>query len=199
MLHSDIDRTSLTIQPSTQTLQWWLNRDFISPILKQELAKVNVLLTPKESYIDDTSRFFPQGTEAVLYFLKNANSAGIIIDICIEDSDYQELLLHSEVLTLPDFILQLIVAPIFAGLLVEFLRNRLGSRQSKTTVRSSITIVDDDSHESITLTYEGNAKEFEEVMGKTISLLDKPAKLSQLRQMADLDYEERIRRLSQDK
>jgi hypothetical protein len=141
---------------------------------------------------------YPSSTktgQAQLQYLQR-HSEILHVDICITDEEYKELVLHSDLLTLPDFIILYVAAPVLAALLAEYLMKKLGSRQDKTTVKTRITLTDKEGKRSVKVSYEGNATDFDKIVGGTLRLIDNTDALDELLETADLDYEKRIQRLS---
>jgi hypothetical protein len=189
--------SELKIHSSNETLVAWTNKSFIPQTLRQQLAEANVLITPSSGYGTFDGHYFPQGTENVLHFLRARQQDSFHIDICIDDKDYKELTLHSDLVTLPDIIVLYIGAPMLAGLLVEYIKYKLGSRINKTSIKANITLTDETAERSVTLSYEGNANDFDKIAGETLRLIDNPQSLDYLKDTTDIEYEERIRRLTE--
>ncbi len=184
----------MQLQSSTDTLKKWVASDFLSNETKANLAKAKVLLVPQRGYLGETGWFFPSGTEVLLSYFR-ANNQGGSIDICIEDSNYREVDLRSDTIWLPEFVLVALVAPTFVGLLVEYLKHRLGSKFDSSTVKTTITITDEDKGRSVKLSYNGKASEFDKIVGETLRLVNDSESFDILEKTIDVEYEERIERL----
>jgi hypothetical protein len=130
--------------------------------------KANVLLVPIEGFRERTDPMFHQGTEDLLQFLRESPNEDIRVDICIEDEDYRELALHLDLLVLASAVVTLVVAPIVADLIAEYIKRRLGSREPETIVRSEMFVYDERTGRSVRFSYEGPASAYRDTMANAI-------------------------------
>lgn len=157
---------NLTKEESNETINSWINRDYIGEELREKLEQATALIVPNENPHTGMSHtpYFPEGTEHLVSFLENSNTENQNIDICIEENDYKELALHADLLTIANVIVTMFGAPIIVKLVADYISKRVGSRKDDTTVKSSLTVTDANSGKSINLTYEGPASTYEKVM-----------------------------------
>lgn len=183
----------LTIEPSDKTLDYWLDRPYLSAQTREELRGANLLMVPNSGHAHVEMLMFPETTEDFANYLRASGNDALKFGICIEENDFKELHLHSNELTLPEIIVFYLLAPTLTSFIASFLVSRLGSNLPKTTLRANITITDGD--RSVKLSYDGNAADFDEVVGNTIRLVDSSQALDTLQETADLDHEARLKRL----
>jgi hypothetical protein len=156
---------SLTKEKSNETIESWSRRSYIGQELQAKLAKADALIVPYEGYGEKGDvHYFPEGTEHLISFLQRNNHGDQHIDICIEDSDYKELAEHHDLLIIAGAIATSVCAPILVNLVSEYIKQRLGSRTNDATLKTSLTISDDKSGESVSFTYEGPASTYEKAM-----------------------------------
>ena len=162
------ERPALVQESSLESIESWCNRPYIGDALRGQILKANVLLVPIEGFRERTDPMFPQGTEDLLQFLRESPNEDIKADICIEDEDYRELALHFDLLVLAGAVVTLVVAPIVADLISEYIKRRLGSREPETIVRSELIVYDETTGRSVRLSYEGPASAYRDTMGNAI-------------------------------
>ncbi len=156
---------SLTKETSNESISTWSKRSYISKELQEKFVRAGALVVPNEGYGDsDNIRYFPEGTEHLVSFLQRNNKGDQYIDICIEEGDYKELAQHADLLVIASAIATTICAPILVNLISEYIKQSLGSRASDMTVKTSLTITDSNNGKSISLTYEGPASTYENIM-----------------------------------
>lgn len=155
----------LKTKESNESIQTWINRNYISNELRSKLSTVDILIVPDEGFRDNGNlHTFPEGTESLFQFIKNADTKGHSIDICIEDKDYQELALHFDLITIANLVAEYIAAPVIVLLIDKYLDYKLGREKDSGAVKSKLTIHDQQNNKSIEITYEGPAATYESTM-----------------------------------
>jgi hypothetical protein len=152
------------VEETSQTFDYWLNRPYISGDLKQHLRAANVLLVPREGYLDNAVPLFPNTTEEIFSFLKEHSNQGIATDICIADEDYQELTLHDALVVLGTFVVTSLVAPLFVNLVAEYIKKKWQRREDTTRIKVEMIVVEQNGDAKKFL-YEGSAADFKGVAG----------------------------------
>ena len=168
MNHDSKEANNLVIKDTPEDFETWINKDFISPELRVQLRKSDILLIPTEGFRDLTYPVFPVKTEELFNYLRKNSPEDINIDICIEDKDYREVALHSDLVILSSFIVSSVALPILINLISTYLSQKL-LKPEKTNVKVSITVVNKDG-ESKNLSYEGSVDHFKEVANKSKDL-----------------------------
>ena len=162
------ERPTLVQEISRESIESWCNRPYIGDALRDQLLRANVLLVPIEGFRERTDPMFPQGTEELLQFLRESPDEDIKVDICIEDQDYRELALHFDLLVLAGAVVTLVVAPVVADLISEYIKRHLGSREPEAIVKSELIVYDEISGRSVRLSYEGPASAYRDTMANAI-------------------------------
>jgi hypothetical protein len=159
---------NITITESVEeSFGFWLNKPYISDELRSVLSSANVLIVPYEGFRELDTRVFPVGTEEIFSELKSHVDNGVVPEICIEDKDYRELALHSDLLIIGTFIVTTFAAPTFVNIVSEWVNNRLGFKKESTNVKIELTVAKSDGTAGRIL-YEGPAKEFATTVGEAI-------------------------------
>jgi predicted DNA binding CopG/RHH family protein len=152
---------------------YWSNAESLSRETQMAVQRSDIVLVPAEGFGDYVGPVFPKGTDELFQFLRTNAPAGMSVELAAEDADYKELTLHGDTVYIASVLVRLLVAPVAVGLIVEHLRNRLGSRLGKTEVRASMILDQSDGPNSKTLrmSYEGPANEFEKTMHEALSII----------------------------
>ncbi len=160
---------------TTQTLDYWLSRPYLSEDVKNGLSRAKVLVVPHEGFRGKDIRSFPVGTESFLEYLGENLPGDVPVEIAINDEDYNELALHSALLIIGSAVVGSFLAPILVNVVSEYVNRRLsGEKQKKeTTVRWELTVVD--GTRAAKLSYEGPAIEFQPEIQKALSDFALPA------------------------
>ena len=87
-----------------------------------------IVLVPDDGFRGYSGPVFPQGTVDFLHFLRDRIPSGTTVEIAAEDTDYTEVALHSDVVRLATLFVEYLVAPVAVGLIVNYMKDLLGSR-----------------------------------------------------------------------
>jgi len=162
-------------ESSIESFDSYLSRPYIGEILRKRLSEANALIIPNEGYDNRSDLvYFPSGTEDLYQFLKDKNVGGLNLDACIEDKDYKEVALHADWLILAGFLVTELVAPLIVALLAEYIKKRLGKRESETIVKARLIIRENKDGHYAEYKYEGPASEYREAMTNAISKVGNP-------------------------
>ena len=83
-----------TINDTNESKEYWINQEFIPQNLKIKLKNSNVLFVPEERHGE---LGFHEEVLPFLEYLEKVDSK-INPDICIDEKDYQEFILHSDII-----------------------------------------------------------------------------------------------------
>jgi hypothetical protein len=163
---------NLKIIDSMKNIEYWLNQPYVSSELSDSIQKADLVLVPWE-YEPNNVYVFPTGTiEFTQYLQKKLQDEQLTLEICIQEADYQEIALHSEVLRIVEIIVTLAIAPIVTGIIANYIFDTLGKRRAKkATVESSLTIRTSEKSKSVKLDYSGPAETYEKIMLEAIDKL----------------------------
>ena len=111
---------NLTISDSSDNFQTWINKTFIPENLRNSLVKASVLILPEESFRNETYPLFPVTTDQLFQYLR-INLPENSVDLCIDDSNYRELALHSDYKRIGKFIVVAAFIPVFINCLSNYI------------------------------------------------------------------------------
>ena len=155
--------------------QYWSGAGFLSDQTRAAIGKSDMVLVPAEGFGDYAGPVFPVGTNELFQFLRSKVPSGISVELAVEDANYAELALHGDILHLACVLVTLLGAPVATGLIVEYLKKRLGSRLENTEVRVSLILDQGDGVDTktIKISYEGPAHTFEKTMNEVLASISK--------------------------
>jgi len=167
---------TLSTNQTERTLQYWSSLDSLSAETQRAVQKASVLIVPQNGFRDHTGPVFPTGTVELFRLLRERSPQSATVEIAVDEPQYKELTLHYDLVTLAGVVVEYVVAPVVAGLLVEYLKVRLGDRFSKSEVEASITVDQSDgvSHRAWEIKYKGPAPTFENTVQRAIAALAQP-------------------------
>lgn len=130
--------------------------------LEEDLKRANLLLVPYEGFKSVEGPVFPEETMKFYKFIKGNEKDELVSEICISDTDFVELELHYDLITLTNMLVDSAVFPIAVGLITNYLDRKLQGRKTEAKVKVNITVVEGDKSKSIS--YEGDVDKFEETI-----------------------------------
>ncbi|OES45384.1 hypothetical protein [Domibacillus iocasae] len=159
MLHESNENNKLTIEETDITFDTIYSKPYFPNEYEQEIKQANLLLIPYPSFRDFDKPVFPEETQRFLDFLKEQQNESLKPDIVISDDEYRELELHADLVTLPLLILDKVVVPLVVGLITSYIYEKKRVRKTELKLKVTMTVVDGE--KSKTLSYEGDADQFE--------------------------------------
>src|SRR3954471_12380697 len=112
----------ILVERSRASVAETIARLAISSELAVQISTADILIIPTFGHVDSQSPLFPEGTEALLDYLRQNSPSGIAVDICIDDDDYKELALHFALYDLGIFFVSLVAAPACATLIANYIQ-----------------------------------------------------------------------------
>ena len=89
--------------------------------LADEIKKANCLIIPETGPKYGDEVLFPETTSEFFDYLKGNQKDGMVVDIAIDDDNYNKLELHSAVIELATIIITSVVVPVALNLISSFL------------------------------------------------------------------------------
>jgi len=162
----------IVLQETDESLATWSCFSGISETLQDELRKANVLIVPHVGYGSrEDLVYFPRGTEELLSSLRNASDASLDVDICADDSTYQEIDLHSDILRIAQLVVAHFLSPVVVDLVSTFIKQQLGRRFVNGKVISTIVLSETPTGRSIKIRYEGPAATYQSALHDALESL----------------------------
>jgi len=153
-------QTKFTPTEIQTNYQYYIEKEYLTQSLKDDLIKSEILIVPEERFKDRDIPVFPVKTEELFTFFKNRN---LNVEICIEDNQYIELSLHADFRRLGKFVVKKVVLPIFITVLAAYITNKI--LRIDETRRITMEIIVIDSTKAKKINFEGTAKDFIELSG----------------------------------
>jgi len=156
--------------------RYWANAEFLTHATQSAIKKSDIVLVPEQGFADYVGPLFPKGSDDLFQYLRAHAPAKFNVELAAEDADYKELALHGDALNIATLLVTSVAAPIAVGLIVEYLKTRLGSHPVKTEVRVSIILDQSDglNGKILRLRYEGPANALEKTMHETLLSIPRP-------------------------
>lgn len=165
-MHTDRQKNAQLQRDSTQqNFDYWLHRPYVDEGLRARLERCNVLLAPAEDVVNCQGPVFPAETRDLLDFLRTQGPPDMVVDACISDDEYREMLQHGLILTLGTIVATTIVAPVVTTLIANYIQKRIDkTRAGDALVRLELITVSEVGS-ATKLKYEGPAS----ALGDTVS------------------------------
>jgi hypothetical protein len=125
---------------------------------------LTTLIVPNIGYPErEKLAYFPSQTDDLYAFLKENETESFVVDIYANDDSYIELTLHADWIYIADIIVRDIAAPLLIGLLIEYIVRRKRNKDD-SNVKVKISVVSEKDREIVTMSYDGSANDFGQVM-----------------------------------
>lgn len=139
---------NLTVETTTENFDTWISKDFVSEDLKATLRQASILLVPTIGFRRENEPTFPILTEELYSFLKDNLPDEYLVELCVDDSKYLEIALHSDYKRIGNFIVKEVVLPVFVGLLIAYITQKyVAPEEAKPQI--NIVNVDNSTHTTI--------------------------------------------------
>ncbi len=160
----------ITIEESIKTKSYWLKNE-ISQSNLSNIEASDILIVPFEEFRDKSEFVFHQGTATLFSYLKSHLENDLTIDICIDDDQYQEIVLHSQTHRISEIVVTLLAAPLLVNLLSSYIDDQIKA-EPNDVVEASI-IVEDNQCRGFQFNYKGEAKDFNQLSDAVGELVKK--------------------------
>lgn len=168
----------ITISNAQSGFPYWSSLPSLTNELRESIKEADVVFVPLPGYGQYKNPVFPVGTEELFhYFVHNAPS-NLKVELAIEDRDYRELSLHSDIVRIATLLVQYVAAPVVVGLVIDYVKKTLGAKFETAEVRFTMNV--DKSRGDVkrvqSISYEGPAKTFESALSEALGSLDRKHK-----------------------
>ncbi len=131
----------LTIQETTFTFDDFIDSVGVSRKVAEEVLASDLVMIPTTDFREFGVPLFPNLSEEVYDFIARNNSDGTQISVCIDDENYQELILHHSVLHVATWVGKTVLLPLLGKWVVDFVKSKWGD-PSKTEVHFKMIVTD---------------------------------------------------------
>lgn len=147
--------------------------------LADEIKKANCLIIPETGSKYGNEVLFPETTSEFFDYLKGNQRNDMVVDIAIDDDNYNKLELHSAVIELATIIITSVVVPVALNLISSFLYDLVKKyhRKPETTNANVNIIVEtkktkNKSKRNVTITYKGPVSGIENSLNAAIKKIE---------------------------
>lgn len=156
-------KATLTWTQSQSDFAFWSESPSLTAPTRLAIRESDIVLVPQPGFSHYKGPVFPVKTEELFRHLRENVPAGMTVELAVEDVDYKELSLHSELLIIATLLVKWVAAPVAVGLVKDYIQKRLGKRTKNADVRFNLIVdaTDADKRKTAQISYEGPAETFE--------------------------------------
>ena len=136
---------------------YWSSLTSINSELRESIRRADLVLVPQPGFGDYEGPLFPVRTEELFQYLRANVPSDMTVELAVDDRDYKELALHSEIIILASILVKKLGAPVAISLIKDYLAKRLGKRFKKADVRFTMIVDSRDgvNRKTAQISYEG--------------------------------------------
>ena len=154
------------VTETARDFQYWAAASGLSDSTRTRVASADIAVVPWERFRDHPQPLFPVGTSALFQYLKKSLPAGSEVELAVEDQDYREISLHSEIVRIATIVVRDGALSVLLNLLATWIARQIWPEAPTTSipeVQASIIVVQTEGArtKSVQLSYNGPATTFE--------------------------------------
>lgn len=135
---------NVSIKETNESFSEWFDKPYISSGLRLQLQNSNVLITPIE--ISEGRPVLLERAADLYRFLRNQDLPDVIqLDVCIEDENYEEMALHSDLIAIGSLIVERGITPLMINLISDYILNHFKRRSEGSLVECKLVVVEENS------------------------------------------------------
>ena len=144
------------VSESSVSFESALSRANVPDDVLTEIQQSNLLVIPYTQFRGKEGAFFPETTREFLDYLREKSPEDVIPDIMASEDDFNQLELHSALITVASFIVTAIVLPVAVNLVSDFLHDLCQKHSRKPDeISAEVNIYVDMKNKSALITYKG--------------------------------------------
>ena len=168
MKHESSLKKKLEVKEVKFNLDTYIENYIKDENLKDEVKNANIILLPYNNFREIKGPiFFENNAELYDYLLTNTKDKKV--EICVEEEDYKEIALHDELINLGIIFLQDVALTVVAGLILEYIKNKIDSRKPKVEV----TLIEKEEKSYKEFKYEGDPEYLSETLDSYLTKRNK--------------------------
>jgi hypothetical protein len=164
----DLSEFELTISESTFSIDDLVNELGVSENVAAEVRDSDLVMIPMLGFRDRPEPMFPNLSEEVFAYLGQHKPDSLTIGVCIDDDEYKEVILHSELIRLATFVGSLVVLPILTGLISNYIWSK-HDKSENPQVEFKMELTD----QRQIIEYRGPAEKLDSVLKEAIKAIKK--------------------------
>ncbi len=156
-------KDEIIIRDISFTLDDFLNQNFIPEDLKSDLEKADALFIPR---IVEDKPFFEILTQDLYHFLKQNESEGFKVNICIKEEDFQYLRSEAEEIFIPLGILlieKMVLEPLITKI-KEFFKKRKSKKKNEELIELTLLLKETKEMRTTEVQYKGPVQGLEKIL-----------------------------------
>jgi len=160
-------KDEIIIRDSSFTLGDFLHQFFIPEDLKKDLEGADALFIPR---IVEDKPYFEILTLDLYHFLKQSESEGFKVKICIREEDFQYLRSEAEEIFIALGILlieKMVLEPLIAKI-KEFFKKRKSKKKSEELIELTLLLKETKEMKTTEIQYKGPVQELEKILEKIV-------------------------------
>jgi len=156
---SNVSKPAWTCMETQSDFAYWSGLPSLTTETREAIRQADIVLVPDPGFGDHVGPIFPVGTGEFYQWLREKAQVTAKVELAVEDADYRELVLHSDVVRIATLLVKWLAASLAVDLIKDYLKERLGDRFKGSKVYC--TLIVDQSHgetrKAVQLSYEGPA------------------------------------------
>ena len=159
----------VTIDDTDISFEAMYRKEYIPKEYMEDIQKANLLIIPNENFRGKGNLLFPETTPEFLELLREGNNE-IVADIAIGDENFQRIELHSAVIEVATFIVEILVLPVAINMISSFLYDQVKKHRRNaddTTANVQIIVEETKRKKTKKIVYKGPVSELKDTLNET--------------------------------
>lgn len=173
------EKTYSIIKKSEITFDTELSKDYVSDGTKALIKNCSVLMLPLENFRKQSPLCFNEGFRNLFFYLKE-NLPEHSIDLCIDKEKIEEIALHSAEFHLGKFLIENIIAPVFVGLISDYLKKKLFAKEDDIASIDLIIADKNTKDKSTEISFKGKPSELIDTLNRNVAIYTKDGHIKNL-------------------
>lgn len=133
--------SQLSIHETTFSFDDFMDSVCVSRKVAEEVMASDLVMIPTTDFRELGVPLFPNLSEELYAFIARNNADGTNISVCMDDENYQELILHHSVLHVATWVGKAVLLPLLGKWVVDFVKSKWGD-PAKTEVHFKMIVTD---------------------------------------------------------
>ena len=166
-------KPSCIVTQTDKDFMYWSGRPHLTNETREAIRHSDIVIVPDEGFRNHIGPVFPVRTEELFQYLRQQAQRDLMVELGVEDADYNEVALHSDLILIATALVKNVVAPAAVSFIAAYLKKRLGNRFKTDEVRFKLLVEDTDGKSKRTrqISYEGPAATFESTLKQAVQQL----------------------------
>lgn len=153
MIHETNKENKLDVKSVDFDLDKYIKKYIRNTALAQEIRNADIIMLPYSNFKEIIGPMFPEVSLEFYEYLCEVFEENKV-EICIEDDDYKEMVLHDEIFNLGLMFINGILFPVIASAIFDYVKAKRGERK----VDVKVTFIEKEDNKYKEFRYEGDSK-----------------------------------------